>query len=96
MVSWCVRACQLVRSGSLEHPGLYLNPHCAGLDVHKDTVVAGVRHIVAGAERRAVRMFKTAIEDLIALSEWLGADGCSRIAMEATGIYERAVWRVQV
>jgi transposase len=64
------------------------------LDVHKDTVVAGVRHIVGGAVRRAVRMFKTTTEDLITLSEWLAAEGCTRIAMEATGIYGRAVWHV--
>jgi hypothetical protein len=41
-------------------------------------------------------MFKTTTEDLIALSEWLAAEGCTRITMEATGIYGRAVlahWR---
>jgi transposase len=36
-------------------------------------------------------MFKTTTKDLIALSEWLAAEGCPRIAMEATGIYERTV-----
>jgi transposase len=30
-------------------------------------------------------MFKTTTEDLIALSEWLAAEGCPRIAMKATG-----------
>ncbi len=27
-------------------------PHCAGLDVHKDTVVAGVRHHDSGKRTR--------------------------------------------
>jgi hypothetical protein len=36
-----------------------LHPHCAGLDVHKDSVVACVRHMVDGDVRREVRSFKT-------------------------------------
>ena len=32
-----------------------LYPHCAGLDVHKDTVVACVRHMVNGTVKREVR-----------------------------------------
>jgi len=71
-----------------------LHPHCAGLDVHKDTVVACVRHMADGAVRRDVRTFKTATRDLMALSEWLSAEGCSHIAMEATGIYWKPVWHV--
>jgi transposase len=66
-----------------------LHPHCAGLDVHKDTVVAGVRHMVGGIVRREVQTFKTTTKDLMALSEWLSAEGCTHIAMEATGIYCR-------
>ena len=62
-----------------------LHPHCAGLDVHKDTVVACVRHMVDGAVKREVRTFKTTTKDLMALSEWLSAEGCTDVAMEATG-----------
>jgi hypothetical protein len=29
-----------------------LHPHCAGLDVHKDSVVACVRHMMGGAVKR--------------------------------------------
>jgi len=68
--------------------------HCAGLDVHKDTVVACVRHMANGAVRRAVRTFKTTTKDLLALSEWLAGEGCSPIAMEATGIYWKPVWHI--
>src|SRR5467141_4386777 len=71
-----------------------LHPHCAGLDVHKDTVVAGVRHMVGGTVRREVQTFKTTTKDLMALSEWLSAEGCTHIAMEATGIYWKPVWHV--
>ena len=67
---------------------------CCGLDVHKDTVVAAVRHMVGGTVRREVQTFKTTTKDLRALSEWLSAEGCTHIAMEATGIYWKPVWHV--
>ena len=71
-----------------------LYPHCAGLDVHKDTVVACVRHMVAGTVKREVRTFKTTTKELLALSEWLAAEGGTDIAMEATGIYWKPVWHI--
>ena len=71
-----------------------LYPHCAGLDVHKDTVVACVRHIVNGTVRREVRTFKTTTTELLALSDWLAAEKCTHIAMEATGVYWKPVWHI--
>ena len=71
-----------------------LYPHCAGLDVHKDTVVACVRHIVNGSVRRAVRSFKTTTKELLALSDWLAGEGCTHVAMEATGVYWKPVWHI--
>ena len=71
-----------------------LHAHCAGLDVHKDTVVACARHILEGAVKREVRTFKTTTSDLLALSEWLAAEGCTHIVMEATGIYWKPVWHI--
>jgi transposase len=71
-----------------------LYPHCAGLDVHKDTVVACVRHIVNGMVRREVRTFKTTTTELLALSDWLAAEKCTHIAMEATGVYWKPVWHI--
>jgi hypothetical protein len=54
-----------------------LYPHCAGLDVHKNTVVACVRHMVNGTVNREVRTFKTTTKELLALSKWLAAEGCT-------------------
>ena len=71
-----------------------LYPHCAGLDVHKETVVACVRHMVDGTIKREVRTFKTTTKELLALSEWLAAEGCTHIAMEATGVYWKPVWHI--
>ena len=71
-----------------------LHSHCAGLDVHKGSVVACARHMIDGAVTREVRSFKTTTKDLMALSEWLSMEGCTHIVMEATGIYWKPVWRI--
>jgi transposase len=71
-----------------------LYPHCAGLDVHKETVVACARHMVNGAVTREVRTFGTMTKDLLALSEWLASQGVTHVAMEATGVYWKPVWHI--
>ena len=71
-----------------------LYPHCAGLDVHKDSVVACVRHMAGGTVTREVRTFKTMTTDLLAMSEWLSAEGCTHVLMEATGVYWKPVWHI--
>jgi transposase len=72
-----------------------LHPHCAGLDVHKETVVACARHMVNGTVNREVRTSKTTTRDLLALSEWLASQpGGTRVAMEATGVYWKPVWHI--
>ncbi len=62
-----------------------LYQHCAGLDVHKDTVVACVRHMTNGTVKREVRTFKTMTTDLLASSEWLALEGCTHVVMEKRG-----------
>src|SRR6202040_1553566 len=71
-----------------------LYPHCAGLDVHKDMVVACLRHTVDGTIKREVRTFKTMTAALLDLSEWLASEGCTHIVMEATGVYWKPVWHI--
>lgn len=70
-----------------------LHPRCAGLDVHKDIVVAAVR-CVSEPKHQEVRSFATTTSGLLALSEWLGSHGCTHAAMEATGVYWKPVWHV--
>jgi len=66
---------------------------CAGLDVHKDTVMACVRRPGSGVRRvQEVREFRTWTSSLRELREWLGAEGVTQVAMEATGVYWRPVW----
>jgi transposase len=66
---------------------------CAGLDVHKATVVATVR-VPAEAGRRKIvtETFGTMTPDLIALREWLQAYGVTHVALESTGVYWKPIY----
>jgi transposase len=66
----------------------------AGLDVHKDTVVACVRIVVAGKTTRECRTFATTTEQLVALRAWLQECRSTHVAMEATGVYWMPVFRI--
>lgn len=68
-------------------------PRCAGLDVHKDSVVACVRCVSEPAHRE-VRTFGTTTRALSALADWLESHGCTHVAMEATGVYWKPVWHL--
>ena len=66
-----------------------LYPRCAGLDVHKDSVVACARiHREGRLVEHRVETFGTTTTALLALCDWLGAHGCTHVAMEATGVLE--------
>ena len=71
-----------------------LYARCAGLDVHKDTVVACSRLVTAHGVVQEVATFGTTTRELLALADWLAARGCTHAAMEATGVYWRPVWHV--
>ena len=61
---------------------------CAGLDVHKRTVVACVRLSHAdGHVQQQVRTFGTMTADLLALSDWLASCAVEQVAMESTGVF---------
>src|SRR5580692_44042 len=71
-----------------------MHERCAGLDVHKATVVACVRLITGGKVNRECRTFETTTAGLLALLAWLTESGCTHVAMEATGVYWKPVWNV--
>jgi transposase len=71
-----------------------LYPRCAGLDVHKDLVVACVR---IAKDRRVdyqIREFGTTTPELLGLLDWLGSHGVTHVGMESTGVYWKPVWHV--
>ena len=41
-----------------------------------------------------LRTFQTTTAELLRLSEWLAVNGCTHVAMEATGIYWKPVWHI--
>jgi transposase len=68
---------------------------CAGLDVHKKTVVAAI--IVQDREgkvRKESRTFGTMTVDLLTLSDWLGNWEVTHVAMESTGEYWKPVFNI--
>lgn len=71
-----------------------VHPRCAGLDVHKDVIVACVRLVGSGGVQQEVRKFGATSAELLTLSEWLSDCRCTHVAMEATGVYWKPVWHV--
>jgi transposase len=72
-----------------------VHTHCAGLDVHKKTVVAAI--IVPdpnGGLHKETRSFGTMTADLLALSDWLMEHGVTHVAMESTGEYWKPVFNI--
>ncbi len=68
---------------------------CAGLDVHKDTVVAAVRLPEGdGGRSTEVRTFGTFTGELLELSDWLTERRVTLVGMESTGVYWKPVYYV--
>lgn len=65
----------------------------AGLDVHRDTVVAAVRTVAADGEASFVkRKFATTRRGVKELIDYLDKAEVVRVAMEATGVYWKPVY----
>lgn len=72
-----------------------MHARCAGLDVHKATVVGCV--MISGPEGRVEQhtgSFGTMTRELLALSDWLQSHGVTHVAMESTGVYWRPIYEV--
>jgi transposase len=68
---------------------------CAGLDVHKKTVVVCrmVPNEMNGWQME-IRTFGTMTDDLLRLSDWLRAGAVTHVAMESTGVYWKPVFNI--
>jgi transposase len=68
---------------------------CAGLDVHKRTVVAcRLRVSEGGVVEQEVRTFGTMTADLLQLVDWLLSWEVRQVAMESTGEYWKPVYNL--
>ena len=63
---------------------------CAGLDVHKQSVLACVR-TPAGQQ---IRSFKTMTADVLELADWLRQQGITHVALESTGVYWKPLFNI--
>jgi len=71
-----------------------IHERVAGLDVHKDSVVACVRIMSGGKAKRECRTFGTTTAELEALRDWITSWECTLVAMEATGVYWLPIWKI--
>ncbi len=70
-------------------------PRCAGLDVHKKTVVAcAITPDPKGGWRKEIQTFTTMTAELLKLSDWLLTKECTQVAMESTGEYWKPVFNI--
>jgi transposase len=69
---------------------------CAGLDVHRDTVMATVRvpPDTSGRQRRAqyTQTFATTTAGITKLGDWLAKLRVTRAGIESTGVYWKPVY----
>lgn len=71
-----------------------LHPKCAGLDVHSRMIVAAIRISGRPRLRREHRTFEATSKGLTELRDWLLANGCTDVLMEASGVFWKPVWHV--
>lgn len=76
-------------SAQVEFPLLFYR--CAGIDVHKESVVVTIK---VNESVDQTRTFGTFTEDLILLKDWLTEFGVRHIAMESTGVYWKPVFNI--
>src|SRR5262249_42328405 len=70
-------------------------PCCAGLDVHKESVEACVRRIEPnGRLHQQTQHWGTMTCDLLAMADWMTAQGVAHVAMESTGIFWKPIYNI--
>jgi transposase len=70
-------------------------PCCAGLDIHKKSVEACVRRLEpTGQMHHQTRHWGTMTRDLLAMADWMAAQGVTHVAMESTGVYWKPIYNI--
>ncbi len=63
---------------------------CCGVDVHKKQITV----CVITPEKKQTQTFGTMTGELVALKDWLLAEGVTHLAMESTGVYWKPLYNV--
>lgn len=64
--------------------------HCAGMDVHKQTVVV----CLITPNGKEIRSFGTMTGSLLEMADWLVSNNCKAVAMESTGVYWKPICNI--
>lgn len=68
---------------------------CAGIDVHKKTVVVCCLSVAPnGKPQRETRTYDTTTRELLSLCDWLSSEAITQVAMESTGEYWKPVYNL--
>lgn len=72
-----------------------LYERCAGVDVHKKNVKTCFTCPGEGGKRKKeTRTYPTMTQNLLQMRDWLKEQGCTHIAMEATGVYWKPIYNL--
>jgi transposase len=72
-----------------------VHERCAGLDVHKKTVVAcRITPTANGGWQKEIRTFGTMTDNLLELNDWLAAVHITQVALESTGVYWKPIFNI--
>lgn len=73
-----------------------VHPVCCGIDCHQAVLSACLRRVSPAGQRTLTsRACGTTYRDLLALSDWLVAEGCPIGAMESTGVYWKPIYHLK-
>src|SRR5437588_1294772 len=68
---------------------------CAGLDVHKRTVVSCAKTLDAtGGLQKESRTFSTMTSGVLCMGDWLKTLGVTHVAMESTGVFWKPIYNL--
>ena len=68
---------------------------CAGLDVHKESIEACVRRIEPnGRSHQDTQHWGTMTTELLAMADWMTAQGVTHVAMESTGVFWKPIFNI--
>ncbi len=66
----------------------------AGLDIHKKTVEATVRILEGNHVQQQTRRWGTMTREVLAMADWLEAQGVTHVAMESTGVFWKPIYNI--
>src|SRR6266536_2368279 len=66
----------------------------AGLDIHKKTVEDTVRILEGNHVQQQTRRWGAMTREVLAMADWLEAQGVTHVAMESTGVFWKPIYNI--